>query len=138
MVSSRRLGGRRNRVPPPTIDLTPMVDVVFLLVLFFMVSTTFITTETGLPVDLPQAQSSIARPADLPTVTVTADQNVFLGGAQMSVEELGGTLAAMIQATGATTVVLRADAQVPHGFAVQVMDVIKQSGAQSIAIATGQ
>lgn len=137
-MTTRRLSGRRGRAASPALDLTPMVDVVFLLVLFFMVSTTFITSETGLPVDLPQAQSSVARPADLPTVTVTADQRLFLGGAEMSTDDLGATLAAMIQATGYTTVVLRADSQVPHGFAVQVMDLIKQSGAQSIAIATGQ
>lgn len=137
-MATRRLSGRRGRAASPTLDLTPMVDVVFLLVLFFMVSTTFITSETGLPVDLPQAQSSMARPADLPTVSVTADQSIFLGGAQMSLEDLGSTLAAMMQATGYTTVVLRADSQVPHGFAVQVMDAIKQAGAQSIAIATEQ
>lgn len=50
-----RRSSRRPRALP-TIDLTAMVDVVFLLIIFFMVSTTFITLESGLPVDLPQAQ----------------------------------------------------------------------------------
>lgn len=133
-LGSRRRLGRRRAVG---IDLTPMVDVVFLLIIFFMVSTTFITLETGLPVDLPQAQTAEATPSDLPTVTVTPDERVFVGGALVDLETLLSMLQQEIGDTGQTTVVLRADATVPHGFVVQVMDVIKQSGAQRIAIATG-
>ena len=122
---------------PVGIDLTAMVDVVFLLIIFFMVSTTFISLETGLPVDLPQAQTAEATPSDLPTVTVTPDERVFVGGSQVEPEALAGILQQLIADTAQTTVVLRADASVPHGFVVQVMDLIKQSGAQRIAIATG-
>jgi len=135
-----RLGSRRalrgGRMPVG-IDLTAMVDVVFLLIIFFMVSTTFISLETGLPVDLPQAQTAEATPSDLPTVTVTPDERVFVGGTQIQPDALASILQQLIADTGQTTVVLRADATVPHGFVVQIMDVIKQSGAQRIAIATG-
>ena len=135
-----RLGARRalrgGRMPV-WIDLTAMVDVVFLLIIFFMVSTTFITLETGLPVDLPQAQTAEATPSDLPTVTVTPDERVFVGGALVDLDTLAGLLQQLIGDSGQTTVVLRADATVRHGFVVQVMDLIKQSGAQRIAIATG-
>ncbi len=130
----RRLRGGRL---PVWIDLTAMVDVVFLLIIFFMVSTTFITLETGLPVDLPQAQTAQATPSDLPTVTVTPDERVFVGGATVSMEALPGLLQQLIAESGDTTVVLRADTTVHHGFVVRVMDLIKQSGAQRIAIATG-
>jgi biopolymer transport protein ExbD len=134
-LGSSRRGFRRRRAVG--IDLTPMVDVVFLLIIFFMVSTTFISLETGLPVDLPQAQTAEATPSDLPTVTVTPDERVFLGGALVDLEALLTMLQQVIGETGQTTVVLRADATVQHGFVVQVMDAIKQSGAQRIAIATG-
>ncbi len=136
-MTTRRAPGRRRAVAAPGLDLTPMVDVVFLLIIFFMVSTTFITLETGLPVDLPQAQSAQAQPSDLPTVTVTRDERVFLAGAEVPIAELAVLVQASLEATGLTTVVLRADESVPHGFVVEVMDLIKRAGAQRIAIATG-
>jgi biopolymer transport protein ExbD len=138
-VLGRRVSvGRRHRVPrAPGIDLTPMVDVVFLLIIFFMVSTTFITLETGLPVDLPRAQSAQAQPSELPTITVTRDERVFLAGAEVAMTELVVLLQEAMEASGQTTVVLRADEAVPHGFVVEVMDLIRVAGAQRIAIATG-
>lgn len=133
MRSSKRYSKRES----VGIDLTAMVDVVFLLVIFFMVSTTFITLESGLPVDLPQAQSPQSAISDLPTVTITKDQLIYLSGAQVSEADLIPLLRELLNQTGLSVVVLRADKDVPHGTTVKVMDLIKQAGAQRIAIATG-
>lgn len=130
---------RRSRIRiAPSLDLTPMVDVVFLLIIFFMVSTTFITFESGLPVDLPQAQSAQAQATDLPTVTITSNQEIFVAGTQVSEEQLSSAVQrALNSSSGGGVVVLRADQSVPHGMTVRVMDQIRQAGAQRIAIATG-
>ncbi len=132
---SSRAGGRRSRASL-ALDLTPMVDVVFLLIIFFMVSTTFITLESGLPIDLPQAQTAQVQSSELPTVSITGDEGIFVQGNAVSLEQLQTALQPLI-ASGQTVVVLRADQSVRHGLSVQVMDEIRQAGAQRIAIATG-
>jgi len=114
-----------------------MVDVVFLLVIFFMVSTTFITMESGLPVDLPSAQTAVTEPSTLPTVTITKNEAIYVGGTQVTQAQVIDAVRRQMASSGYTTVVLRADASVPHGVVVTVMDLIKQAGAKRLAIATG-
>src|SRR5690606_6984316 len=114
-----------------------MVDVVFLLIIFFMLTTTFITVESGLPVDLPEARTSVASPTNLPTVTINGIGEVFFGGAQVAETELAALVRQALAESGQRTVVLRADQGVLHGQSVRIMDIIRQAGAERIAIATG-
>ena len=120
-----------------TIDLAPMVDVVFLLIIFFMVSTTFINIEQSMPVQLPEAQSSRAITSDMPTVTVDANNQIFVSGQKVQLGQLAAIVRQQIELTGLRNVVFRADKIVPHGLSVQVMDKIRQAGAKQILIATG-
>lgn len=133
-MRSRRT--RRARLSP-ILDLTPMVDVVFLLIIFFMVSTTFISLESGLPVDLPQASSAEAQSQGLPTVSISADERIYVGGSEVAEEDLVAVLEGLLEEEGDEVVILRADQSVRHGLTVRVMDAIKQSGAQRVAIAAG-
>jgi biopolymer transport protein ExbD len=133
-----RFRSRRKRLDSNGgIDLTPMVDVAFQLIIFFMVSTTFITLQSGLPVDLPQATTSAVTSSDIPSVTINKDNQIFIGSTPVTVETLEAQLKATLQSSGFNVVVLRADRGVLHGLSVEVMDIIRRAGAQRIAIATG-
>lgn len=132
-----RRSRRRSLTTNATIDLTPMVDVVFLLIIFFMLTMTFITVESALPVDLPEAQTAVSSPSELPTVTINGLGEVFFGGAQVSEAELAGLVRQALEQTGHTAVVLRADSSAQHGKAVRIMDLLRQAGAERIVIATG-
>jgi biopolymer transport protein ExbD len=114
-----------------------MVDIVLNVLTFFLLATTFITAQTGLPVDLPQATTQEITASDLPTVSITTDQTIYIAGAPVPEASLVATLQDVMNQSGLKVVVLRADKTVPHGMAVRVMDLIKQAGAQRIAIATG-
>lgn len=127
---------RRARLSP-ILDLTPMVDVVFLLIIFFMVSTTFITLESGLPVDLPQASSAEAQSEGMPTVTIDASERIYLGGDEVDESSLVPALEALLRQQEEEVVILRADQSVSHGLTVRVMDAIKRAGAVRVAIAAG-
>ncbi len=128
---------RRSLATNATFDLTPMVDVVFLLIIFFMLTTTFITVESGLPVDLPEAQTAQASPSDLPTVTVNGVGEVFFGGTMVAETDLPALVRRALEESGQKVVVLRADSATPHGQAVRIMDYLRQAGAERIVIATG-
>ena len=128
------MASRRHR-REPSINLAPLVDIVFLLVIFFMVTSTFITPETGLPVDLPQAVSGEARPAGAPVVAVAADGTAYWKGKSLADDELLGKLRGALAKDQVGTVILRADRKTPHGRVVQVLDIIRRAGAKRVAIA---
>lgn len=140
--SGRHGSRRRNRSSvlgqTLSLDLTPMVDVIFLLIIFFLVTTTFVESEAGIPIDLPSAPSASVSVNDLPTVTINGNREILVNDVIITTEELSGVMEEELERIGTTNVVLRADKTVPHGIAVEVIDLLKQAGAQRISIAAGE
>ena len=130
----------QNRVKEePNVDLTSLIDVVFLLLLFFMVSTTF-EHQAVLKVDLPEA-SAVDAPIDLPErLELVIDSNglMFLNDRQLVDSEERTIKAALNEAVGEDRdlpLILRADRETPHHFVVTVMDVAAQLGFRNLSIA---
>ncbi len=126
----------------PNVDLTSLIDVVFLLLLFFMVSTTF-DHQAVLKVDLPDA-SAVDAPIDLPErleLVIDAKGLMFLNDRQLVDSEERTIKAAFNEAVGDDRdlpLILRADRETPHHFVVTVMDVAAQLGFSNLSIATNR
>lgn len=124
------------RRPDPMIDVTPMIDVVFQLVLFFMVSTNFIQSP-GIQVDLPRssAQTVLSDDRDI-NVWMTLDGAVFVDDQPVDTSTLIGIFRDRSRADPNTLVVIKADTGVSHGRVVAVMDQARAQGLTRLAIAT--
>jgi len=124
----------------PEISLTSLIDVVFLLLIFFMVSTTF-EHQAVLKVDLPEARN-VSAPEDQPnSFELVIDQNgqFYLNDRQLVNGEPATLRAAFNEAAGDDRdipIILRADAETPHHFVVTAMDMIGQLGFKRLSIAT--
>lgn len=118
------------------IDLTSMIDVVFQLLIFFMVTTTFVTAP-GLSVDLPAASSQdmVRESKDL-TVTITKEGSLSLGQEQITLEDLERRFTDAATQSKQSVVIIQADKSVEHGLVVQVMDLARKGGIEHLAIAT--
>jgi len=126
----------------PEISLTSLIDVVFLLLIFFMISTTF-EHQAVLKVDLPEAKN-VSAPENQPDsfeLVIDPDGQFFLNDRQLVDGKRNTLVAAFIEAAGddrTVPIVLRADAQTPHHFVVTAMDVTAELGFSRLSIATEQ
>ena len=130
------------QIEEPEISLTSLIDVVFLLLLFFMVSTTF-DHQATLKVDLPEASAEPAQESNTERLELIIDSQgrMFINDRQLVNSEADTLRAALAEAAGEDrdqTLILRADAQTPHHFVVTAMDVTGQLGFTHLSIATQQ
>jgi biopolymer transport protein ExbD len=126
---------RRPSPSQASIDIAPLVDVVFLLVIFFAVSTTFLDT-SGLKLELPASSATAKREPSAITVLLAADGTLSFEGQVVDRSELGQRLRPVLEAADRKLVVLKADREARHGAVVAVMDVIRDAGAESMTVDT--
>lgn len=124
-------GGRRKAL----INVTSLIDVVFLLLLFFVVTSTFLE-RPGLDLTLPAASPTEVARRDEVTVELDADGATWLDGERLEPAALEGSIADALAAAGTERVVLEADERVPHGRVVEAMDAARRAGATGLVVAT--
>ncbi len=120
----------------PFINTTSLVDVVFILLIFFAVSTTFFYAG-AIKVDLPKAATTLENKSkEMVRITVTKDNKLYMGDKQVAEADLDGILKQAHDANAEATLVIEADTNSLHGIVVRVIDAGKLAGFEKFAIAT--
>ena len=130
MRLGRRLGGRR-----PEVMMAPLIDVVFLLLIFYAVTTQFVNDQR-LRLKLPEARTAEAagRGAERkpPVITVAADGSVWIEDRQVPDGELERAIAGVVERAPERTVILKGDREADYGVVVRVLDLARAAGATTI------
>lgn len=116
------------------IDLSPLIDCVFILLIFFIVTTVFVE-ETGVEVDKPQAVSSARLEKTSILIAITAKGDIVYGGRQIGVHGVLPLVKLMLQKED-VPVIIQVDKSAPSGLFVRVLDEAKVAGASKVSIAT--
>jgi biopolymer transport protein TolR len=128
-------GGRRGRAPLAEINVTPLVDVMLVLLIIFMVAAPMMTS--GVQVDLPNAD---APPMDVPEdqqmLSIDAQQRVFLGETEVPLDRLEEALRTNARLQSERELHVQADHAVPYGFVVRVFVAVRAAGVERVGLVT--
>jgi biopolymer transport protein TolR len=134
-TNGRRRRRGRGRRPLSEINVTPLVDVMLVLLIIFMISAPLLTA--GVPVELPKTEAGAMSNQSQPlTVTIRADGSLFLQSAEVPFGDLAPRMQALAAGGFDKPVYVRADGKAPYAIVAQVMASLSQSGFKSIGLLT--
>ena len=119
------------------INLTPLIDVLFILIIFFTVSSTFLE-QPGIELKLPEAESSESHTAQKVIIYVDHENKLYLNDDPVELENVAKAVEKLISAQTDKSVVLHADEEVPHGIVIKIMDLLRKQGIYKIIISTSK
>jgi biopolymer transport protein ExbD len=125
----------RQQLEKARIEIIPMIDIIFFLLVFFMVSTLAMTINRGLPVNLPKAASPQEDLRESCNITVRLDGALFLNKEPTRLDLLGRQVRFSVEKDPELVVIINADDQALHGTIVSVMDEVRLAGVSRLAIA---
>jgi biopolymer transport protein ExbD len=117
------------------IEIIPMIDTIFFLLVFFMISTLSMAQYRGMPVNLPKAASGQQAPAESAAITIDSQGRLFLDKEPVEKTRLGDLLRQQRAQNADLLVVINADDGVEHGRVVEVMDIVRTASIARMAIA---
>ena len=117
------------------IEIIPMIDTIFFLLVFFMISTLSMAHYSGLPVNLPKAATGQQPPSESAAVTIGADGKITIDKQEVARDRIRHALQERLQKNPEILVLINADERVEHGLVVEVMDAARQAGVAKMAIA---
>jgi biopolymer transport protein ExbD len=126
----------RRTIKRARIEIIPMIDTIFFLLVFFMISTLSMSRYSGLPVNLPKAAATGQQPAsESAAVSITPDGKIFIDKQEVPRESVRTLLQQRLSANPDILVLINADERVEHGRVVEIMDDARQAGVAKMAIA---
>lgn len=117
-----------------TINISPLIDIVFILLLFFIVTSVFIQ-ETGVEVERPRSSQAVILERESIYIAVSQELKVYYGGSEIGVQGVSPTLERLNPAED-QPVIIQVDGRVPTRFLVEVIDEVKRAGIQTVNVAT--
>ncbi len=125
----------RRRKADTVLNIAPLIDIVFLLLIFFVLSAHFVS-QKGFKVKLPKAVSAQTQKNEQVTVFINKEGGIFVNGLGIEPVQLKNFLRSELNKANAKTVVIKADEDVSLGLIVQVMDIAKEANADGLVIST--
>ncbi|MEZ8206152.1 ExbD/TolR family protein [Vibrio splendidus] len=129
-----RLGRRHSKNEEAQIDLTSMLDIVFIMLIFFIVTSSFVR-ESGFEVNRPQASNVVSQKDAGIFVAITSANDIFIDKRVVDVERVQATLEHLLLEQPDASLVIQADEHAYNGTVVKVMDAAKGAGVKNIALA---
>ncbi|PQL20857.1 biopolymer transporter ExbD [Veillonella denticariosi JCM 15641] len=120
----------------PSIMIIPMIDIVFFLLVFFMMSTLYMNTEEQIPLNLPKASSSTAKTIEPVTISLTATHKMYINEREIVPAQLGAEIQQLVSKEPQQAFVVRASEDVPYKDVIGILDNLKLSGARYVSVAT--
>jgi biopolymer transport protein TolR len=125
---------RRERHIIREINLVPLIDVLLVVLFFYMIISPMMSR--GLDVNLPKSEANTVKQEDRVVLTVTRSQGLFVEQERVDISKLKGVLDSIRKSKPLINVYLRADKDAPYGAVVQVMDVVKRAGIDRLGMVT--
>ncbi|MBD3380300.1 MAG: biopolymer transporter ExbD [Candidatus Omnitrophica bacterium] len=115
------------------LNIAPLIDVIFLLLIFFMLSSHFVV-DPGIKITLPDSVTALPRQEKDIIVFITEDDVLYLDGEEVGMDNLSTELKIKIEDSQKKTVVIKADEKVDLGLAVKVMDLAREAGSEGLVV----
>ena len=120
----------------PTIMIIPMIDIVFFLLVFFMVCTLYMNTEQQIPLNLPSTSTSTAKSIEPIIITLTTSHKLYIDNREISADNLSQEVQDIVRTTPRQAFVIRASKDVYYNEVIALLDMLKVNGAKYISVAT--
>ena len=120
----------------PTIMIIPMIDIVFFLLVFFMVGTLYMNTEQQIPLNLPSTSTSTAKSIEPIIITLTTSHKLYIDNREVSADNLSQEVQDIVRTTPRQAFVIRASKDVYYSEVIALLDMLKVNGAKYISVAT--